>query len=51
MYSACTAENAVRFPDYMLEQMAFPIERIQTDNGTELTSYRFQDELACRRIR
>jgi transposase InsO family protein len=51
VYPARTAQNAVRFLDYVQEQMAFPIQRIQTDNGTEFTSYKFQDELARRRIK
>jgi len=51
VYSARTAENAVRFLDDIQAQMSFPIQRIQTDNGTEFTSYKFQDELARRRIK
>jgi transposase InsO family protein len=51
LYPARTAQNAVRFLDHIQEQMTFPIQRIQTDNGTEFTSYKFQDELAHRRIK
>jgi transposase InsO family protein len=46
-----TADNAVRFLDHLQDQAPFPIQRIQTDNGTEFTSYKFQDELARRRIK
>ena len=51
VYSARTAQNAVQFLDYVQDQMSFPIQRIQTDNGTEFTSYKFQDELTRRRIK
>jgi transposase InsO family protein len=51
VYPARRAEHAVQFLDHIQEQMTFPIQRIQTDNGTEFTSYKFQDELARRRIK
>jgi transposase len=51
VYPARTAENAIQFLDHIQEQTLFPIQRIQTDNGPESTSYRFQDELARRRIK
>ncbi|MFN8472743.1 MAG: IS481 family transposase [Anaerolineae bacterium] len=51
VYPARTAENAVRFLDDLGRQMPFPIQRIQTDRGSEFTSYKFQDALCQHHIK
>jgi transposase InsO family protein len=51
LYPRRTAANAVDFLDYVLGQVRFPIQRIQTDRGKEFTSYKFQEKLAEYRIK
>jgi transposase InsO family protein len=46
LYSRRTAANAVHFlTEDVIEEMLFPIQRLQTDNGREFTAYTFQDTL------
>jgi transposase InsO family protein len=46
LYSCRTAANAVHFlVEHVLEEMHFPVQRLQTDNGKEFTAYQFQDTL------
>ncbi|MFY0255712.1 IS481 family transposase [Chitinophaga sp. 30R24] len=45
LYSRRTATNTLFFLEVMLEQMPFPIQRIQTDRGREFFSYKFQETL------
>lgn len=40
-----TAANTLAFLENMIEEFIFPIQRIQTDNGTEFTSWRVTDLL------
>ena len=40
-----TAANTFVFIDHVIEQMPFPIQRFQTDNGHEFTAYKVQDLL------
>lgn len=40
LYSRRTAANTVDFIENVLEEMPFPIQRIQTDRGTEFFAYR-----------
>lgn len=39
LYPKRTAENTLRFLEKILEEMPFPIQRIQTDRGLARTSY------------
>lgn len=45
LYSRRTAANTIDFIDRVVEQMPFPIQRFQTDNGREFTAYKVQDVL------
>ena len=45
VYSRRTAANTIEFIDRVVEQMPFPIQRFQTDNGREFTAYKVQDLL------
>ena len=40
-----TAANTLRFLEQVLDELPFPIQRLQTDNGTEFTAYAVQDFL------
>ncbi|WP_431295383.1 DDE-type integrase/transposase/recombinase [Pedobacter sp. P26] len=40
-----TATNTLRFLETVIEQMPFPIQRIQTDRGNEFFAYTFQERL------
>lgn len=51
LYPRRMAANAVRFLDQVVEQVVFPIQRIQTDRGTEFTSYKFQGALAAHHVK
>ena len=44
-YTSRTAANTLLFLDKVLEEMPFPIQRIQTDRGRELFAYKVQDRL------
>lgn len=45
LYSRRTAANTLLFLECVTEEMPFPIQRIQTDRGTEFTAYKVQDRL------
>ncbi len=40
-----TAANTIRFLDRVLEEMPFPIQRVQTDRGREFFAYKVQEWL------
>ncbi|MBI3941539.1 MAG: transposase [Chloroflexi bacterium] len=42
LYRRRTAKNTIAFLKRVLEQVSFPVQRIQTDRGTEFTSYLVQ---------
>jgi transposase InsO family protein len=44
-YSRRTAKNSIDFLERVVEQMPFPIQRLQTDRGKEFFAYCFQDKL------
>ena len=47
VYARRSAQNTIHFvSEHVLEEMHFPIQRFQTDNGTEFTAYEVQDLLA-----
>lgn len=39
LYPRRTAANTLKFLQHVVEEMPFPIQRIQTDRGTEFTAY------------
>lgn len=45
LYPRRTAANTIDFVEQVVEQMPFPIQRFQTDNGREFTAYGVQDLL------
>jgi len=45
LYSRRTAANSLRFLEKAVEEMPFPIQRIQTDRGREFFAYKFQQRL------
>jgi transposase InsO family protein len=45
LYPRRSAAHTVEFLDYVLEQVPFPIQRLQTDNGTEFLAYAVRDRL------
>ena len=45
LYSRRSAANSLLFLEKVLEEMQFPIQRIQTDRGLEFFAYKFQDRL------
>ncbi len=45
LYPRRTAANTVAFLEQALEELPFPIQRLQTDNGTEFMAYRVRDYL------
>jgi transposase InsO family protein len=46
LYSRRTSANAVHcLVEHVLEEMHFPVQRLQTDNGKEFTAHTFQDTL------
>ena len=51
LYPRRTAANTLDFLEYVLDEMPFPIQRIQTDRGTEFTAYRFNESLDDRHIK
>jgi transposase InsO family protein len=38
IYPACNQKTAIQFLDYVLARLPFPVQIIQTDNGTEFQS-------------
>ena len=45
LFARRTAANPLSFLDKVIEEMPFPIQRIQTDRGKEFFAYKFQDRL------
>lgn len=45
LYPRRTAENAVDFLEWVIEEMPFAFQRIQTDRGREFFAYKFQERL------
>ena len=45
LYPRRTAENAVDFLEWVIEEMPFAFQRIQTDRGREFFAYKFQGRL------
>jgi transposase InsO family protein len=45
IYSRRTADNTLLFLDKIVEEMHFPIQRIQSDRGTEFFAYKVQERL------
>lgn len=45
LYPRQTATNTLTFIDAVIEEMGFPIQRIQTDRGTEFFAYKVQEKL------
>jgi transposase InsO family protein len=45
VYPRDTAANTLRFLEKTLEEMPFPIQRIQTDRGKEFFAYKVQEQL------
>lgn len=45
LYPRKTATNSLLFLEKVLEEMSFPIQRIQTDRGREFFAYKFQEKL------
>jgi transposase InsO family protein len=45
LYPRRTAANTLLFLECVVDEMPFPVQRIQTDRGTEFTAYKVQDRL------
>jgi transposase InsO family protein len=45
LYPRWNAANTLQFLETVIEQMPFPIQRIQTDRGREFTAYKVRDTL------
>lgn len=45
LYPRRTAANTLDFLDYVLEELPFPVQRVQTDRGTEFTAYDVRETL------
>jgi transposase InsO family protein len=45
LYPRRTAANTLDFLEQVLEEIPFPIQRLQTDNGTEFLAYKVRDRL------
>jgi hypothetical protein len=45
LYSEKSAENSLDFLDHVIEELPFPIQRVQTDRGMESFAYDFQQWL------
>ncbi|MEI7189989.1 hypothetical protein WCT72_21255, partial [Dickeya dianthicola] len=48
LYSRRTAANTLDFIDGVIEEMPFPIQRIQTDRGREFFAVKVQEKLKMR---
>jgi transposase InsO family protein len=51
LYKRRTATNTLDFLNRIIEEMRFPIQRIQTDKGTEFFALRIQEYLAEQSIK
>jgi transposase InsO family protein len=45
LYAEKSAASSLDFLEYIIEEMPFPIQRIQTDRGMEFFAYEFQQRL------
>jgi putative transposase len=45
VYKRRTAANSLLFLERVIEEIALPIQRIQTDRGREFFAYAFQEKL------
>lgn len=45
LYPSRTAVNTLLFLECVIDEMPFPVQRIQTDRGMEFTAYKVQDRL------
>jgi transposase InsO family protein len=45
VYSARTASNTILFLEKVIEEMPFPVQRVQTDRGKEFFAYKVQEWL------
>jgi transposase InsO family protein len=51
LYPRRTATNTLAFLEQVLEEMPFPVQRIQTDRGQEFSAYKVQEQLQAWRIK
>jgi transposase InsO family protein len=51
IYPRRTAKSTLLFLDKVVEVRPFPIQRIQTDRGTEIMAYKVQERLMDWRIK
>ena len=51
LYPRRTAAHTLEFLDYVLEQVPFILQRLQTDNGTEFMAYAVRERLLALRIK
>lgn len=51
LYPRRTATNTLAFLEQVLEEMPFPVQRIQTDRGQEFFAYTVQEQLRAWRIK
>ena len=51
LYPRRTAANTLTFLEQVLEEMPFPVQRIQTDRGQEFFAYKVQEQLQAWRIK
>ena len=51
LYRRRTAANTLAFLEQVLEEMPFPVQRIQTDRGQEFFAYKVQEQLQAWRIK
>ncbi len=51
LYPRRTAAHTIEFLDQVLDHVPFPIQRLQTDNGTEFLAYKVRDPLFALRIK
>lgn len=45
VYPRRTAKNTLEFLDAVIEEMGFPVQRVQTDRGSEFFAYKVQERL------
>jgi len=51
LYPCRTAANTLDFLEQLFDEIPFPIQRLQTDNGAEFMAYKVRDELSAMRIK
>ena len=45
LFNRRTAENSIAFLEKVIEEIPFPVQRVQTDLGREFFAYKFQEKL------